>query len=483
MGMPSLFAGGAAVGDVDADGDLDLFIVRGDTAPNLLMLNDGSGRFTRSTANPGLDSPGGGANVKLSGPVFADMDGDGDLDLFVGGLNGEGSRLFAGDGVGGFTDVTAGSGFDSMTSDNTISSSFGDYDGDGDLDLAMAHWGTARLASAPGETETLWRNDSAGGVIRFTAVSAAAGISAELGLNVDGKIGRDRDYSFAPNFADIDDDGDLDLLIVADFNSSRVFRNNGDGTFTNMTDPTQITDTNGMGTDIGDFDNDGRPDWFVSSINSNRLYRNMSGSLIDTPSAGVDTGSWGWGSCFADFDLDGHLDIYQTNGWISDTGASPQEPYTADRSRLWMNDGSQIFSDAASASNIVDTVQGRAVICADFDDDLDTDILLLVNGSPDGAIYWDNQITSRRAISVRLNGPPSNRTGIGARLTIETAGTTQTRWVRAGTTFTAQTAPTHVIGMGDDAQIGRLIVDWPDGRQSVITSASAGARIVVDHPG
>lgn len=480
MGMSSLFAGGAAVGDIDADGDLDLFIVRGDLGENLLMINAG-GSFTRSTANPDLDQIGSGANAKLSGPVFADFDGDSHLDLFIGGLDNEGSRLFKGDGSGGFADVTASSGIDAMTSENTISASVGDYDGDGDLDLAMAHWGTARMASAPGETETLWRNDSAGGTIQFAAVSELAGISAGLGLNVDGKIGRDRDYSFAPNFTDIDADGDLDLLLVADFRSSRVFENNGDGTFSDITDPTQITDANGMGTDIGDFNNDGRPDWFVSSINGNVLYENMSGTMISRTNSGAETGAWGWGSCFADFDLDGDQDIYQTNGWVNNTGSSPSEPYDEDRSRLWINDNGS-FTDEAGDVGLADTVQGRAVVCADFDQDLDFDILLLVNGSAEGAIYWRNDVINGNSIGVRLDGPDANKAGIGATITVEVGDTTQTRWVRAGSTFTAQTAPTHVFGLGDASVASTVTVDWPDGAQSVINTVGAGTDLVVSYP-
>ena len=480
MGMPSLFAGGAAVGDIDADGDLDLFIVRGDLGDNLLMINAG-GSFSRSTANPALDQIGSGSNAKLSGPIFADFDGDDHLDLFIGGLNNEGSRLFKGDGAGGFSDVTAGSGIDAMTSENTISASVGDYDGDGDLDLAMAHWGTARMASAPGETETLWRNDSAGGVIQFTPVSDAAGISAGLGLNVDGKIGRDRDYSFAPNFTDIDTDGDLDLLLVADFRSSRVFQNNGDGTFSDVTDPTQITDSNGMGTDIGDFNNDGRPDWFVSSINGNVLYENMSGTMISRTNSGAETGAWGWGSCFADFDLDGDQDIYQTNGWINNTGSSPNEPYDEDRSRLWMNDNGS-FTDEADNVGLGDTVQGRAVVCADFDQDLDVDILLLVNGSTEGAIYWQNDVINGKSIGVRLDGPAENKAGIGATITVDVGDATQTRWVRAGSTFTAQTAPTQVFGLGAANVASTVTVDWPDGAQSVVNTVGAGTELVVSHP-
>lgn len=481
MGMPSLFAGGTAVGDIDADGDLDLFIVRGDVGENLLMINSG-GAFARSTANPALDNVGGGSNAKLSGPLLADFDGDGHLDLFIGGLDNDGSRLFKGDGAGGFSDVTAGSGIDAMTSENTISASAGDYDGDGDLDLAMAHWGTARLASAPGETETLWRNDSSAGVIQFTPVSEAAGISAGLGLTVDGKIGRDRDYSFVPNFTDIDVDGDLDLLLVADFRSSRVFQNNGDGTFTDVTDPTQITDANGMGTDIGDFNNDGQPDWFVSSINGNVLYENMSGTIISKTNSGAELGAWGWGSCFADFDLDGDQDIYQTNGWVNNTGSSPSEPYDEDRSRLWMNtDGS--FSDEAEDVGLLDTVQGRAVVCADFDSDLDVDILLLVNGSTDGAIYWRNDVINASSIGVQLDGPAGNKAGIGATITVEAGGATQTRWVRAGSTFTAQTPPTQIFGLGDLRVASTVTVDWSDGTQSVVNTVGAGTNLVMSHPG
>lgn len=478
-GMPSLFSGGAAIGDVDGDGDLDLFVTRGNAFNNRLLINDG-GTFSVSSANPALTFPNGGAaNFKLSGPVFADMDGDDHLDLFIGGLDGDPAKLFKGDGTGNFTDVTAGSGLDVMTSKNTISASLGDYDGDGDLDLAMAHWGTPRDASNPGETETLWRNDSAGGVIRFVSVSDPAGISSGLDLTVEGKIGRDHDYSFVPSFVDIDEDGDLDLLLVSDFRSSRVFTNNGDGTFTNATDTTQIIDSNGMGTDIGDVNQDGRPDWFVSSINANVLYRNMSGSMIPVQNSGAETGAWGWGSCFADFNLDGELDIYQTNGWVNNTGSSAAEPYDEDRTRLWIGEGDETYSDKAEDAGIADNQQGRAVICADFDNDRDTDILLLINGSSNGAIYWENRTPNTRAVSVRLIGPDGNKAAIGARVSLSAGGATQTQWVRVGSTFTAQTSPHLLFGLGASATPDQITVDWPDGAQTIVNSVSANEDVIV----
>src|SRR5262245_56050539 len=158
------FAGGAAAGDYDGDGDLDLYVVRGNIGPNLLYRNDGGNRFTDVAAAAGVDHAApGGAGYLHSGPVFADVDGDGDLDLFVGGMEGDPCLLYRNDGDGTFTDVTAGTGFSDMGAKNTSSAAFGDYDGDGDLDLMLAHWGTPRpqdVSGGNGDTESLWRNDS-----------------------------------------------------------------------------------------------------------------------------------------------------------------------------------------------------------------------------------------------------------------------------------------------------------------------------------
>ena len=268
--MVAQFAGGAASGDIDGDGDIDVLVVRGDTGPNLLYVNQG-GSFVEGAAAAGLDyTIGTSTNGKHSGPTFGDLDGDGDLDLLMGGLEGGPMRLYQNDGSGKFANVTAGSGFDAATSEQTISIAFGDYDADGDLDVAMAHWGTPRDPTTPGETETLWRNE---GGMKFTPVSVTSGINTLLAFELpQGVLGPNYDYTFAPSFVDIDGDRDLDLLMVSDFRGSRILLNNGNGTFSLAS--FLPDDENGMGSAVGDHDNDGDFDWFISSINGNRLIEN-----------------------------------------------------------------------------------------------------------------------------------------------------------------------------------------------------------------
>jgi len=481
--MPRHFAGGAAAGDVDNDGDIDLFIVRGDTQRNLLYINNGNG-FTEAPSATNLALPNEGANYKLSGPTFADIDGDGDLDLFVGGLQGDPSLVFRNNSNGTFTDVTAGSGFDLMTSKNTISAAFGDYDQDGDLDVAMAHWGTSRDRLNRGETETLWRNESTASQIKFVAVSQESGIADELALDLnDGVLGVNHDYTFAPNFSDINGDGYPDLLSVADFKGSQVFINNQDGTFSNVTDRSQINDSNGMGTAVGDYDNDGDMDWFVSSIDGNRLYENIDGTLINvSDTAGIGPGSWGWGSCFADFDADGHLDIYQTNGWVSNNGGNPNAPYTSDRSRLWMADGRKGFSNQADEMGVADMAQGRAVVCADFDNDRDIDILLLTSNSDDGAIYWRNDLQTKNTIKVNLNAQTLNTQAIGAKIKVRSGNVTQLREVSIGSNFASHNPTEQIFGLGESDRVEDITIQWPNGTQTQQMNVRANQDLIYTSP-
>ena len=369
--------GGLAAADIDGDDDIDLYLVGGDGNSNALFRNDGGNQFTRIEQAVSLD-----AMHLGSGPAFADIDGDDDLDLFVGGVQGQGYYLFRND-AGVFTDVTAVSGI-SLTTESTYSSAFADYDGDGDLDLFLTHWGHPLNA----DTESLWQNNGDG---TFTNASVQSGIAGQL--ITESSLLDYKDYSFGVVFSDIDDDGDADLLISSDFDTSKVFRNNGDATFDDITNRDVVTDQNGMGISVGDYDNDGDMDWFVSSIFDhdddpepkwgNRLYRNQGGgAFVDvTDAAGVAEGGWGWASCMADFDNDGDLDIFHVNGWetVLQQDLGGPDDYEIDAVRYFENQGDGTFVDAGGAVGLTDTGQGRGAACFDSDRDGDLDIVVTNN--------------------------------------------------------------------------------------------------------
>lgn len=490
-----------ASGDYDNDGNIDLFIARSDGHPNLLYRNTGDLVFEDVANAAGIAfTRSGTENYRHSGPMFADIDGDGDLDLFVGGLGGDPSLVFANNGNGTFEDVTAGSGIDTMGATHSISAAFGDYDLDGDLDLFVSHWGTPRdLHVSPGDTEHLWRNDTEAAGIRFQSVSEPAGISPtiftlpdELTTGV-----RIADTTFAPSFARINDDLYPDILSVADFNYSQYFVNNQDGTFSNATDTDVIIDGNGMGSAVADYDNDGDLDWFVTSIAcgeefgcslgsgiseriGNRLYRNKNGAFEDaTEEAGVASGGWGWGACFVDFENDGDLDIYHTNGFPDPNGIGNFE---SDTSRAFVAIGNGKFEEHASSLGLADIEQGRGVVCADFDNDGDVDILQLHRSSVVAATLWRNDTSSNNFLRVKLLGSPPNTEAAGARITIVFGEMTQMREISIASNFASQNPTMQIFGLGPAAQVGELKVEWPDGQNTTLINQQAGQLLTISHP-
>ena len=487
---PEIAPSAAAAGDYDDDGDIDLFIVRGDIGPNLLYRNDGDLVFVDVAMDAGIAyTAGREENYRHSAPAFADMDGDGDLDLFVGGTDDDPSMIFMNNGDGTFYDVTFGSGLDFATSSFSLSASFGDYDLDGDVDLAISHWGTPRDYENPGDTEHLWRNDSDESDIVFTPVSIEAGLSPSIiahdDPNVVEGIGLDaQDWTFTPTFARIDGDLYPELLMVADFNHTQLFMNNRDGTFTNVTDPEVLIDGNGMGSAVGDYDNDGDLDWFVSSILDrgdmedptksrigNRLYRNTQGVFEDVSNqAGITDGGWGWGSCFLDFENDGDLDIYHTNGW--------DEPdFQRDLSRAFVNLGDGTFEEQGIALGLEDREQGRGVICADFDNDGDVDIFLL----HEKCTLWRNNSEDNNYLGIRLIGVPPNTQALGTRIILQAGDVMQIREVTGGNNYVSQNPTWQTFGLGQ-ATSADLTIEWPDGNETVVHDVGHSQIVTYQHP-
>ena len=493
------FCGGVAAGDYDNDGLVDLFIVRGDMGPNLLYRNMGDNSFEEVAAQAGLAyTKSATENYAHSGPGFADMDGDGDVDLFIGGIAGAPAKIFRNNGDRTFTDVTEGSGLAAINARYTLSSAFGDYDRDGLLDMFLSHWGTPRDFDAQPNlsTENLWRNDTQDGVIRFIDVSRSSGIAPSIvddDPQTDTGFGPGYDYSFSPTFARITNDLEPDLVIASDFRTSRFYVNNGDGTFKDATDRTVLIERNGMGSAVGDYDGDGDLDWFVSSIWTdpdedgeqefkvgNRLYRNDNGEFTDvTDEAGVRDGSWGWGSCFADFDNDGHLDLYHTNGWPA--GTFEPHLFHVDPSRLFMSSGEGQFLEQAQRAGLIDTERGHGIVCGDFDNDGDVDIFQMHRNEQNAGTLWRNDTNVHNYLRVKLNGRAPNTAAAGARIMLTANGEEQLREIIIGSNFTSQNPLVQVFGLGSYAQAD-LTVEWPDGQTTPTVTYSANQDITIVQP-
>ena len=524
--------GGAAAGDCDGDGDIDLFITYGNTGgpnggggPNRLYLNQlaeqGDGLLFEDiaeqagVANTRLDGKG---NDRHSGPTFADMDGDGDLDLFLGGIYTDPSKIYENDGTCHFTDVTSNSpDIVNMLATHTFSAGFGDYDLDGDLDMFLTHWATLDTVYAGKDgklkqTDHLWRNESDESGIRFVNVSEETGISELTWQTRTGPFyiwPQDADFTFTATFARLNNDLWPDIAIAADFGTTQVAINNG-GTFLPLDNPDMENVQFGMGSALGDYDNDGDIDWFVTSIKGpgddeiglqpwgNRFFSNDGGPTLfvdDTDKLGVADGSWGWGACFLDINNDSNLDIYHTNGW-----SEPFLGHVVWRTappRVFVRNTAGTYTNEAEPLGLGASDSSRGVVCADFDNDGDTDILELTNSKGNSARLWENRTAAAGANSlrIRLEGLPPNTEASGARILVRTGDVQQMHEIMIGSNFTSQNPAVQVFGLGSATSADEILVEWPpllSGNSpkqlgtlvnGPIPATQPGQTLVIKHPG
>lgn len=477
---------GVSWADYDNDGDADLFI--GGVTPKL-WRNEG-GTFSDATEKAGI-----GGIVGISTGVFGDYDNDGCVDLYLSGTQGR-SFLFRNSCDGSFHDVTGPAGFREVLvrSYSGRGATWGDYDNDGYLDLYVTHWGDMepdeRYVSEP---NLLYRNNGDG---TFIELSASAGISGIAGCDFQispaERLGSFLKWPFQPIWFDYNGDHLLDLYIANDGGASPLYRNDGDGTFTEVTAQAGLCKhMYAMGVAVADYDEDGDLDLYVTNDGANFLWRNNGdGTFTDTAAeAGVaDHASVGWGAQFLDYDNDSDLDLYVANG----TGETPPFPVPKKvpdepfgelmQDRLFENDGSGHFTDVAPAKGITASFPKEGFATADYNNDGFIDLFVAGSrkfGTVENILYANTTKNGNRWLAVELVGTTSNRQGIGAKIYVTSGRKTQLRQVVSGESFLSQNHSLQIFGLGRSRRVQEVKILWPNGGQSILNNVPVNQRIIV----
>jgi len=493
--------GGAALFDYDFDGDLDLYLVNGGDlaiargqAPavaNALYRNEGDWRFVDVTARAGVGDTGWGV-----GAAVGDADGDGDADLYV--TNWGRNVFYENRGDGTFREVAAAARVDDAGMG--VSASFGDLDGDGDLDLYAVNYLELDLADPPnggrlcdyegiatacgpiGLTATadrLYRND---GGLRFTDVSAAAGVHQP-----------EPQYGMGLIFGDYDDDGLTDVFVANDSGPNFLFHNLSAGGELRFEDVAWLAGVAtqadgryqaGMGVDFGDADGDGRPDVFLTNFanDHNTLYRNAGDELFQDVSYPSGLGApsnepMGWGTRFHDLDNDADLDLYVANGHTYPEVDQHGDETFRQRDQLFLNDGRGRFLEASERILRGGAEVSRGVAGGDLDLDGDVDLVVTeMNATPSLLRNEGEGHGAWLALELRDR---ARTEGAGARVRVTAGGRTQRREVtRGGSYASAGDARLH-FGLADAARVDTVEVRWPRGKRQVFRDLAAGRRYVI----
>jgi enediyne biosynthesis protein E4 len=495
--MPETMAGGSIIFDYNNDGWPDIFFVNGGSfvdkqkaagARHRLYRNNKDGTFTDVTATSGIGVSGFGM-----GACSADYDNDGWPDLYITSVGA--SKLYHNNGNGAFTDVTDKAGVGSQLW--SASCAFGDIDNDGYVDLYVTNYvdfgvnnnkycvysGDSRVYCHPnvynGVPDILYRNNGDG---TFTDVSRPAGI-----YRPDGK-------GLGVVFGDYDGDGWIDIYVANDSTPNFLFHNKGKGFFEEVgllagvavgSDGQALA---GMGTDMGDVDGDGLLDIFVTNLDrqTHNLYRNLGKGLFAdvTFESGVGEATLpfvGFGAVFFDYDNDTDLDLAIANGDVIDNVSLFRDSTSYEqRNLLLQNNGMGKFRDVGPASGPGFALKkpSRSLSAADIDNDGDLDLLIGNVGQTADLLRNDGGNNSN-SLSIRTIGSKSNRDGIGARLKLTVGGKVLIQEVRAGSSYLSQSDLRVHFGMDKAPRADRLEIRWPSGAVDVLQDIEANQILTV----
>jgi ASPIC and UnbV/FG-GAP-like repeat len=467
-------AGGAVMEDFDNDGLLDLAITSyGPDEPMAYYKNQGDGTFADRTQEAGLTKQLGGKYL-----VQTDYNNDGRMDLFI-------SRgawfpypmpqsLLRNDGNGTFRDVTKEAGLSAGV--NSTSSRWADFDNDGSLDVFIV----CELQS-----NRLYHNRGDG---TFEDVTAPAGLEQDP-----------RSFCKGADWIDFDNDGYSDLFVDNLAGEARLYHNNRNATFTDVTSAMGIDGpSGGFSCWAWDYDNDGWLDIFATCFDrtlddlvkgligqpharkSNRLFHNLHGTRFEnkTSESGLDVVFATMGSNFGDFDNDGWLDFY--------LGTGDPDLYTLVPNRMFKNVAGRRFAEITASAGTGNLQKGHGVTCADWDRDGDTDIFIEMGGAVAGDKYhnllFENPGQGNHWLTVKLVGKKTNRAAIGARIKVVTAGDKPLlvhRHVSSGSSWGANPLEQH-IGLAQAKNVARMEVHWPtSGTTQVFHDIAADQAIEV----
>jgi hypothetical protein len=497
--LPETIGAGGAFLDYDNDGWQDILLVNSMDWPErkrgksflALYHNNKDGTFTDVTGQAGL-----AVEMYGIGVAAADYDNDGNEDIYITSVGA--NHLFRNLGNGKFADVTARAGVGD-TGFSTSAAWF-DYDNDGRLDLFVCNYvewsiekdqycsldGKNKSYCTPqaykGQSSTLYHNRGNG---TFENVTQRAGLSdptsKALGIAL----------------LDYNSDGLMDLFVANDTEPNKLYKNNGNGTFTDEAVISGVafseagTARAGMGVDAGDYDGSGRQGLVIGNFTNEgmALYRNDGTGLFtdEAPNSGIgkmSAQSLTFATFFFDYDLDGWLDVFAANGHVSDdiSVVQPNVRY-AQPPHLFRNKGKKKFEETSARLGraLQRAIVGRGAAYGDFDNDGDLDILITTNNGPARLLRNDNA-NQNDVLRVRTIGARANRDGIGAKVTLKTSrGARAFSMVKTGSSYCSQSELPLTFGLGkpEEGTILTVEVVWPGGQRESFTDIKPNQSITI----